>query len=131
MGATISLSVEDRFRLGMRLAQSPEKVARVLNKTMLGIAVDMERQAKKEVPVRTGRLQSSIYMIRENLRYTIQPDTVYAEWVHEGSKGIHIPASHMNSSYDGNPFMTRAFEIVEPGAHSEIDNCVKEIIQSI
>ena len=28
MGATISLSVEDRLRLGMRLAQSPEKVAR-------------------------------------------------------------------------------------------------------
>ena len=131
MGAAITLTVHDRFMLGKRLAQSPEKVAAKLNKTMLGIAIDMERAAKKEVPVITGRLQSSIFMTRENLRYSVRPDTVYAEWVHEGNKGVHIPDSHRNSTYDGNPFMDRAFDLVEPGARQELNDTVKEIIQSI
>jgi len=131
MGAAITLTVHDRFMLGKRLAQAPEKVSAKLNKTMLGIAIDMERTAKKEVPVITGRLQSSIFMSRDNLRYTIQPDTVYAEWVHEGNKGIHIADKMRNSTYDGNPFMTRAFELVEPGARQDLNDTVKEIIQSI
>lgn len=131
MSRAIEITVHDRFMLGKRLAQAPEKVARQLNKTMLNIAIDMERQAKQQVPVITGRLQSSIYTMRENLRYTIRPDTVYAEWVHEGNKGQHIPASHRNSTYDGNPFMTRAFYIVEPGARQELKDCVTDIIKSI
>lgn len=131
MGAAVTISVHDRFLIGKRLAQSPEKVGRILNKTMLNIAIDMEREAKMQVPVITGRLQSSIYTIRENLRYTIQPDTVYAEWVHEGNKGKHIPASHANSAYGGNPFMTRAFDAVKPGAEQELKSAVEDIIKSI
>lgn len=131
MGAQIGLSVQDRFMLGKRLHESPEKVSRILNKTMLGIAIDMERAAKMLVPVQTGRLQNSIWMERQDMRYTIQPNTVYAEWVHEGNKGIHIPASHRASSYAGQPFMTDAFEQVEPKARQEIKDAVSDIIKSI
>jgi hypothetical protein len=76
VGAHITLSVQDRFMLGKRMHESPEKVSRILNKTMLGIAIDMERAAKMTVPVLTGRLQSSILMERQDMRYTIQPNTV-------------------------------------------------------
>jgi hypothetical protein len=131
MPAVIELSVHDRFMLGRRLAQAPEKVGRILNKTMLNIAIDMERAAKQFVPVVTARLQNSIWTERQDMRYTIQPNTVYAEWVHEGNQGIHIPASHRASSYGGNPFMTNAFEQVEPGARQELNAAVQDIIKSI
>lgn len=131
MGASITLSVQDRFMLGKRMAQSPEKVHNILNKTMLNIAIDMERAAKMRVPVVTGRLQSSILTEKSDMRYTIMPNTVYAEWVHEGNKGIHIPASHRSSSYSGQPFMTDAFEQVEPMARQELNDAVRDIIKSI
>lgn len=131
MGAQIGLSVQDRFMLGRRLAQSPEKVHSALNKTMLNIAIDMERAAKMAVPVVTGRLQNSIWTEKQDMRYTIQPNTVYAEWVHEGNKGIHIPATHRSSGYSGQPFMTEAFEQVEPTARQELNDTVRDIIKSI
>lgn len=131
MGAAITLTVHDRFMLGKRMAQSPEKVGRILNKTMLNIAIDMERAAKMHVPVVTGRLQNSILTERQDMRYTITPNTVYAEWVHEGNKGINIPASHRSSTYSGKPFMTEAFNEVEPRARQELNNAVRDIIASI
>lgn len=131
MGAYITISATDRFKLGQRLAQSPEKVSRALNRVMLNIAIDMERQAKQLVPVITARLQNSIMTERQDMRYTIQPNTVYAEWVHEGNKGVHIPAKMRNSSYSGNPFMTNAFNAVEPQARQELNAAVKDIIKSI
>lgn len=131
MGAYVTISVRDQFRLGQRLQQAPEKVHAVLNKTMLNIAVGMERAAKMFVPVVTARLQNSIWTEKQDLRYTIQPNTVYAEWVHEGSKGIHIPASHRSSSYSGQPFMTEAFEQEEPEARQQLNLAVSDIIHSI
>lgn len=131
MGAAVTISVKDRFLLGKRLAQAPEVVHRKLNKTMLNIAIDMEREAKMRVPVITGRLQNSIWTERQSMRYTIQPNTVYAEWVHEGNKGIRIPASHRASSYGGNPFMTDAFDSIEPRARQELNDTVRDIIKSI
>lgn len=131
MADAITISVHDRYMLGRRLQQAPEKVNARLNKTMLNIAIDMERAAKQFVPVVTARLQNSIWTERQDLRYTIQPNTVYAEWVHEGNQGVHIPASHRASSYGGNPFMTNAFNQVEPGARQELKQTVRDIIQDI
>lgn len=129
--ASVQISVQDRYKLAYRMGKAPEKVAKALNKGLLNVAIDFEREAKKQVPVITARLQNSIETERQALRYEIAPHTVYAEWVHEGSKGLHIPAKLRSSSYKGNPFMDRAFDIVEPGAKMELNKVVKDIIESI
>ena len=131
MAQAITISAKDRFMLQKRLLKAPEKVERILGKVMLNIAIDMERTAKRIVPVVTARLQNSIWTERQQMRFTIRPNTVYAEWVHEGNKGINIPASHRASSYSGQPFMDDAFNEVEPRARQELDNAIRDIIKNI
>lgn len=114
MGASISIDLKDQYRLAMRLKKSPEVVVRKLNAVMLNIAIDMERASKLTVPVRTGRLQSSILTERAELKYTIAPHTPYAEIVHRN-----------------NPYMSRAFNEVEPKARAEIKAAVSDIIKTI
>ena len=114
MGAAISLSLNDQFQLGRRLAAAPEKVSAALNKTMLNVAIMFERTEKQVVPVITGRLQSSILTEKEDLRYTITPNVVYAEFVD-----------------DRRHFVQTTFEMVEPMARQEINATVKDIINSI
>lgn len=114
MGAQITLSVNDQFQLGRRLAAAPEKVASMLNKTMLNIAIDFERAEKMIVPVITGRLQNSILTEREDMRYTITPNVVYAGPVN-----------------DRRHYVEEAFAAVEPGAQQQLNETVKDIIASI
>lgn len=115
MGAQITLSLHDQYMLGRRIAQAPEVVGRILNKVLLNIAIDMERTVKMTtVPVLTGRLQSSVLTERQQMRYTITPNTEYAVPVH-----------------NRNPYMDNAFDIVEPGARQELNDAVQEIIKSI
>ena len=114
MGAAITVDVKDQFKLATRLKRSPQVVANKLNKCMLNIAIDMERESKMEVPVRTGRLQNSILTERQELRYTIAPHTVYAGFVHKN-----------------NPYMDRAFNTVEPVARRELKDCVQDIVRGI
>lgn len=112
--ATISISVHDRFMLARRLAQAPDKVSRIVNKTLLNIAIDFERAEKQTVPVITGRLQSSIWTERQDLRYTIQPNTEYAARVNQSRL-----------------YVERAFAMVEPGARQELNGMIKDIIRGI
>lgn len=111
---SIDITVRDYNRLQERLRKSPEVIQDRLNHTLKNISVDMEREAKMQVPVVTGRLQSSILTERQQLTYTIAPHTVYAEPVHRG-----------------NPYMDRAFNIVEPMARQELNQTVKDIIAGI
>lgn len=47
-------------------------------------AFTVEGKSKKETPVDTGRLRSSILTDIGTLRAQIAPHTVYAKWIHEG-----------------------------------------------
>lgn len=127
----VSISVSDKFKLAQRMAKSPDVVQNQLNKALLNIAIDVERQAKREVPVITGRLQNSIETTRQHLRYTIKPTVNYAEWVHEGNKARNATPGQRVSRYAGNPFMDRTFNIIEPNARRELNSAIKDIIAGI
>lgn len=68
------------------LLEAPEKVARALQDTIQKASYLVERGAKINSPVDTGRLRSSIATELIPLQATIQPHVNYAMFVHNGTK---------------------------------------------
>lgn len=79
----------------------PEKVKQSIGEALAKSAFTIERYAKMEAPVDTGRLRSAIITEMTPSRYptraTITPFVNYAIFVHEGTRFIRA-----------NPFMERA-----------------------
>lgn len=76
---------------------------------MLGFQI--EREAKIETPIDTGRLRSSITTDIGTLQARIAPHTVYAGWIHEGKmqrlgKMVYIKGQgRAGTPPGGKPFM--------------------------
>ena len=60
------------------------KLGAALQRGIEKFAFGIERYAKTETPVDTGRLRSSISTDIGTLRARVQPHVVYAGWIHEG-----------------------------------------------
>lgn len=103
-GVQITIDVKPSFEeVGNRF--SKVNLTRALQLMIDKFAFSVERHAKQEVPVDTGRLRSSISTDIGNLRAKVAPHTDYAVFVHEGTK-------HMK----GRPFMA----LGESQAESEL-----------
>jgi len=94
-------------------------------------AAKAERQAKAEVPILKGQLKSSIHMSIGRLNALVRPNTRYMYWVHDGAKSPFAPRKLKNSSYRGNPFMTRTFNKVQPDAERAGQKLLNDIVKAI
>jgi HK97 gp10 family phage protein len=106
-----------------------------LARATLEAATVLTAQAKREAPVRTGRLRRSVsYVAGGQLRYVVRPNVPYAAAVHGGT-GIYGPkrkpirpgglmrfktrdgkwiSTRSIKGQKANPFMTRALQRSEP-----------------
>lgn len=97
-----------------------EKVGKAISLIELGKALqegietlgfDIERKAKKQTPVDTGRLRASINTSIGKFQARISPHVVYAGWIHEGKMNrggqtIHIKGGgRAGTPPGGKPFM--------------------------
>jgi HK97 gp10 family phage protein len=114
-----------------RVAAWSQNVNPALAKATLEAATVLTASAKRESPVKTGRLRRSIsYQAGGQLRYVVAPAVPYAAAVHGGTrprtivpttkralfwKGARHPVKRVNHpGSKGDPFMTRALSKSEP-----------------
>jgi len=80
--------------------------------------------AKREAPVRTGYLRSSIRGIRQNrgnvLRALVRADAPYAGYVHDGT-----------SRHGANPFFERAYQRLTPEVIKEYNNAQDQVLRDL
>lgn len=94
----------------------PAAFRRALQTTIREGAYIIERLAKINAPVDTGRLRASIYTEIMQLKATIRPNVNYAIFVHEGTRFI-----------TSRPFMTDAAHT----ADAEIQNILNREVASV
>lgn len=85
MSVKIAVSI-DATKFNKYLQDSPANFARAINNTISKAALSVEREAKIDSPVDTGRLRSTISTVLIPLQATIQPHVNYAIFVHEGTR---------------------------------------------
>lgn len=81
--ATITPNLD---QLQRKFAGKADALKKGISGAIAKSALLVERQSKIRTPVDTGRLRSSIYSDIAPMRATIQPNTNYAVFVHEGTK---------------------------------------------
>lgn len=84
-GVAINIKITPSFE---EIGKKFDKVnlTRAIQNVIDRFAFTVERKAKQEVPVDTGRLRSSITTDIGNLRARVAPHTDYAVFVHEGTR---------------------------------------------
>ena len=78
-----SVRIEGLEELRRRI--SPTQFKAVLERGLKAAAIHLEGRVKRNTPVRTGRLRSSIVHKGGGLRYEIGTDVKYARYVEEGT----------------------------------------------
>ena len=80
--------------------------------------IDVIRTSKDVVPVKTGQLQTSIRSKGGGMKYVVEPNTVYAKFVHDGT-----------SRMAGRPFMTWAYDKQKPVFDREARELLERIVR--
>lgn len=106
----ISLKI-DATKFQKFLVEAPLKVERALRNTIYKVTLLIERGAKQNAPVDTGRLRASISNDLRPLSSTVQTNTNYAVYVHEGTRYM-----------SARPFMKDAVREVS----AQVDSIVNE-----
>ena len=104
MSKIINVEIKGLDRLRKRWKNIDKESKKIIQKALLKSGYLVERNAKKEAPVDSGRLRSSIslndsLLTRANPMVTVAPNVKYAIYVHDGHR-----------SYKGNPFMERSYK---------------------
>jgi len=111
-----------------------------LEKATQRATVDVDRKAKKNVPVDTGRLKTSIHRTTNKLNGTVFTNVEYAPYIEFGTgsmvdvpKGLESYAQQFKGkgvkqvNMPAQPFLFPAWEVVRPDYIKEI----KDILSSI
>jgi len=88
--STLSVKITNSAQLQAMFRRAPGVVTSELNRAVPKAAHLVERGAKRRVPVRTGRLRSSIKTFTRPLMATIRPLVKYADFVHDGTRAHTI-----------------------------------------
>lgn len=135
-GLSISSNAE---AITKRVAAWSENVGPALARATLAAATVLVAAAKREAPVRKGRLRRSIaYQVAGDARYVVMPNTAYAVPVHEGRQAVVIRPTRKKALFwkgaahpvklvrqparKGNAFMTRALQRSRP----QLDQIARE-----
>lgn len=82
----ISISIKGSSELQLYFKTRPQKIMEALSRGLKGAALLIERESKIVTPVDTGRLRGSIFSTIHQTYATVQPNTDYAIYVHEGTR---------------------------------------------
>lgn len=113
----VSIKV-DTSKLDKYMGALPPKLSSAVAVAIKKSAFLVEREAKLESPVDTGRLRASIYTDITPTQATISPYVNYAVFVHEGTRYIR-----------SNPFLNRASKNAEPTIQDIFDQEISNAIE--
>lgn len=140
MNVTIEIKGADKLFRG---AENEWRIAsEEIDKATEQAAIVLQRQAKLQVPVQTGRLQKSIKI--KNKNSLISATAKYASFVHEGTRAHTIKATNKkvlankktgqvfgkivrHPGTQANPFMTRAVDTESGRVKRIFEQAVKNI----
>lgn len=140
-----SIEIEGLERLRDYFKSAPKRVKQELDRASKRSALRVQREARQQAPVDTGRLRSSIALKLLSFGAEIWPKAKYGLWVHEGT-GVHArngggrtkPWVYKRS--DGrfvrtigtkaNPFMERAAKLSEPLVRQEFEDAIERVVEA-
>ena len=141
----------DADKLAQAFRIAPRDTVQTFNKALLRIGMKMEREAKVEVPVDTGRLRASINTSQQGgLAVRVGTNVKYAIWVHGGTGPHFVPAEKLQpwskrkgvdayavaksisrKGTKANPFMQRAFDASQIFAENESAKAMQTVVDLI
>lgn len=104
---------------GRYLQEMPAHIRNAIGNAIKKSAYLVEREAKLETPVDTGRMRASIFSDIQSEIATVSPYVNYALFVHEGTRYIRA-----------NPFMKRGLENAQSGIQGFFDDEIDRAINS-
>lgn len=116
--ATVNIQIKGLNKLRGAFLKAPKAVSSELEKGIKRSVIKLERKAKQEVPVDTGRLRGSHRTKFGNLRGEVSPTTTYAVYVHEGTR-------HQRS----NPWLQRTADALQKDVEQEVQQAVNRAIK--
>ncbi len=117
--AEITLQIRGIKELRTSFFRAPKIVSRELDKGIARAMATLERTAKKESPVDTGRLRASHRTRLGNLRGELVPTVRYATFVHQPG---------VTRNWKGNPWMERTVRMKEREVNKIIQKAVDTAI---
>jgi HK97 gp10 family phage protein len=117
----IDIKIEGLSELARKWNRLSSKVKQMTMDALMKSGYRVERAAKKETPVDTGRLRASISVssmlaLRAEPHVVISPHTNYAIYVHEGTRYMKA-----------RPFMTKGYEASRKQIQSDMRALLKNI----
>ena len=117
----IDIKIEGLDRLRTKWNAMPAKIKKMTMDALMKSGYQVERESKKETPVDTGRLRSSISIasslaLRAEPHVIISPHTNYAIYVHDGTRRMKA-----------RPFMTKGYE----SSRSKIKANMRQLLRDI
>lgn len=100
------------------LADSPAKIKTAISRIIMQATFLIERYAKINAPVDTGRLRSSIYTDIRPMSSTVSTNTNYARYVHDGTRYMNARPFMKNAARQAKGEMKGIFD-------SEIDSALE------
>lgn len=96
----------------------PLRARTIIARTLMRIGLIVERNSKKNTPVRTGNLKRSITTVRlgDDL-VAVGTKVEYARFVHEGTRRMR-----------GRPYLRRGLEQSRELINREIDNALEKVV---
>lgn len=115
--STIKVTI-DASKVGQYLDKLPFKLKSALDTGLRKATAIIEGESKKQTPVDSGRLRSSIHSSFGWLKSTISTNTNYAVYVHEGTRYM-----------TGRPFMMRGLNASRGEIESVLDTEISRAIK--
>ena len=150
---SMSITMSGHKRIRRDLEKSDSVIRAKAFKFLRDQSIDIERIAKKEAPVDTAQLQTSIRpeLSARNLGITVNPNTKYAYYAHEGRKPGKMPPVEMveswarrkgldpflvarsiaNKGTKGKKFMDIAYDKQKPKFNREAKVLLNDIVRAI
>lgn len=111
--SNISVTIDSK-KFDSWTRSAPAQIERALTAIIRKSTYLVERYAKIESPVDSGRLRASIFNIVSTTSASVSTNTNYAQFVHDGTRYI-----------TPNPFMLRAAEQLENELDGIVDSELK------
>lgn len=121
----IDVKITGLAELRRKWESAPEKIKKMTMDALTKSGYEVEREAKIETPVMTGRLRSSISLasslgLRTEPHVVISPHTNYAIYVHEGTRFMKA-----------RPFMTKGYNTAKNKIKRHMQQLIKDITKEL
>lgn len=116
----INVEIKNLDKVKAALNQYPTIAAKHFDRAIKSSIFKIEREAKGQTPVDTGRLRNSYTSIFSPLKGILEPTADYAFWVHEGTRRM-----------TGRPFLQGGIEAADSTINQAFDKALTDTLNEV